>query len=162
MDNKTDSKFIGAGVFAIFFTIMGIVSLVTKKNGYWFSFGVSGLSLAYLLYLLNNTKENKSERYDDERKEFISVKSSSVSFSILLAVMLILKFVIEQKNIVVESTSLLSILIGIAVVINLITHIFYKYKFWVKVKMLCRGQPMRPSIHIPVTIGLEIHFQLSY
>ena len=129
IERKTDSKFIGAGVGAIYFTISGIVALVTKENGYWLDFGLGGLSLIYLLYLLNITKENKNERYDDERKEFISEKSTNMSFHILLGVILILKFIFERYVIVVESSILLLNIFMIALLIKFGSYLFCKNKY---------------------------------
>ena len=129
MEKKTDSKFIGAGVFAILFTIHGIVALVTKTNDYWVGFGLGGLSLVYLFYLLNKTKDNKNERYDDERKEFISEKSSNMSFNILLGVIVLLRFIIERNYIVVESSILIDIIFGIVMLIKFGTYLFCKYKY---------------------------------
>lgn len=129
IEKKTDSKFIGAGMFALLFTISGIVALMTKKNGYWVDFGLGGLSLVYLLYLLNKTKQNKNERYEDERKKFISERSSSMSFTILFAVIIISRIIIERNNIVVESSFLLSTIGVIALLIKFGTHIFCRYKY---------------------------------
>jgi uncharacterized membrane protein len=131
MEKKADSKFIGAGVWSILFTTMGFVGLLTNKNGYGYliSFAVGGCSLGYLLYLLNKTKENKNERYEDERKKFISEKSSSMSFRILFAAIVILQFIIERNNIAVESSFLLLIIAGIAMLINFGTYLFCRYKY---------------------------------
>ena len=129
MEKKTDSKFIGAGVIAILFSIIGIVDLMTNKNGYWVWFGVGGLSLAYLLYLLNITKGNRNERFEDERKEFISEKSSNMSFNILFVVIAIMQFITERNNIVIKSSLLLSFIIVVAIIIKLGTYLFCKYRY---------------------------------
>jgi steroid 5-alpha reductase family enzyme len=131
MEKKTDSKFIGAGVWSILFTIMGIVGLMTNKNvyGYLIYFAIGGLSLIYLLYLLNKTKQNKNERYEDERKKYISEKSSSMSFRILFAIIVIFQFIIGRNYIVIDSSLLLAIITCIALLINFGTYLFCKYKY---------------------------------
>lgn len=131
MKKKTDSKFIGAGVWSILFFVMGISSLVTNKNGYgyWIWFTVSGLSLVLLLYLLNKTKNNRYERYEDERKKLISEKSSSMSFNILFAVIVVLQIIFEWKNIIVDSSFLLVSIMGIALLINFVTYLICRYKY---------------------------------
>ena len=129
MEKKADSKFIGAGVWSILFTIMGIVELLANKNGYLVCFGIGGLSLVYLLYLLNETKQKTYERYEDERKKFLSEKSSSMSFRILFAVIVILQFIITRNNIAVESSSLLLIIMGIALLVNFGTYLFCRYRY---------------------------------
>lgn len=129
IEKKTDAKFIGAGMFALLFTISGIVALMTKKNGYWVDFGLGGLSLGYLFYLINKTKENKNERYEDERKKFISERSSSISFTILFAVIVISRIIIERNNIAVEPSFLLLIIAGIAMLIKFGTYLFCRYKY---------------------------------
>ncbi|HUS90020.1 MAG TPA: DUF2178 domain-containing protein [Desulfosporosinus sp.] len=125
MEKKTDSIFIGAGVWSILFFVMGISSLVTNKNGYgyWICFAVGGLSLVFLLYLLNKTKNNRNERYEDERKKLIREKSSNMSFSILFGVIVILQFIIERNYIVVESSFLLVIIMAIALLIKFGTYL---------------------------------------
>jgi len=129
IEKRTDSKFIGAGVLAILFTIHGIVELVNKTNAYWVGFGLSGLSLVYLFYLLNKTKDNKNERYDDERKEFISEKSSNMSFNILLGVIVLLNFMIQSNYIVVESSLLIRIMFWIVIPIKFGSYLICKYKY---------------------------------
>jgi hypothetical protein len=133
-EKKTDSKlikskYVTAGFLAVVFSIMGMINLMTEKNNYWVFFGVGGLSLAYLFFLLKKTKENKRERYEDERSKFIEDKSLSMSFQILLVVILILKFMIERNYIMIDSSFLIDIIFGIVVLVKFGSYLFCKYKY---------------------------------
>ncbi|MBU3093195.1 hypothetical protein KPL35_14055 [Clostridium sp. CF011] len=100
-----DSIIIGAGVWSVLFIGMGIFDLVTKKNGYWSGFLLGGLSFIYLIYLLWKTKGNTNERYEDERKKFVSDKSKSMSFDKLFVFMVIFEILIKTQKIKMDSHS---------------------------------------------------------
>ncbi|MBZ9689887.1 DUF2178 domain-containing protein [Clostridium estertheticum] len=131
MENKkkTDSIIIGAGIFAIYFIGEGIFGFITKKNGYWVPLVIGILSFLYLIYLLKRTKSNLNERYEDERKKFISEKSSSVSYSILFAVILIYSELINANKIIINTYDSLMIIMGIALIIKPIAFLICKYKY---------------------------------
>jgi len=133
MENErpTNSKLIGSSVFSIMFLIIGINEMVIKNSVYTalVSFVISAISLIYFIYQYKYLKKNPSEMYDDERRQFISEKSSSMSFIILVVVISILQLLIQRNIIVVESYSLLSMILGIALIINLVTYLICKYKY---------------------------------
>jgi|GEM_PF-5980011 len=46
--------------------------MVTKRENAFVGFVLGGLSLVFRIYLLMKTKNNTNERYEDERKKFVS------------------------------------------------------------------------------------------
>lgn len=131
MENKRkfDSKFIGAGVFAIFFTGIGIFDFITENNSYFITLGIGILSFLYLIYLLKRTRGNLNERYEDERKKFISEKSSSFSYSVLISVILVLIFLVSNGKIAISSSTALCIVLISALIIQPVAYLICKYKY---------------------------------
>jgi hypothetical protein len=129
MEKKVDSKFIGAMVFTLMFFIIGIKDLNTGKNGYWISFVISAVSLVFFIYLLKHTKKTPNERYSDERKELISLKSESMSFSLLFSVIIILEILVKSNKLILDSGMLLLILMGSALIINLVCYLICRSKY---------------------------------
>ncbi len=128
---RTSSKIIGSAVFAILFLQIGIYDLFTKEFGYptmiWFA--ISCLSFLYFIYQYKRLKNNPGEMYDDERKQFISEKSLGISFRVLFVVILILKLFIERNTVEIESSSLLTMLLGVALIVQSISYLICKYKY---------------------------------
>lgn len=128
-EKKFDSIIIGAVVFAILFIGLGIWGFVTKKNGYFIPIGIGIVSLLYLIYLLKQTKDSKNERYEDERKNFLSEKSKSKSFDILFWVIVIFEFLTSTGKIVVNSNTALLIVMSCALAIQFISYLVHKFKY---------------------------------
>ncbi|MCG8501544.1 MAG: DUF2178 domain-containing protein [Firmicutes bacterium] len=131
MEKKTNSHLIGAVVFAVLFLIVGAVELVIKKHVYasMISLGVSLVSLVYCIHLFKYIKDNPNEKYDDERKQFISEKSSSMSFNIFISVIIILKILVKKNIIMMQSDLLLTIILALGLIINSINYLICKSKY---------------------------------
>jgi len=119
----------GAGVWSILFIGIGISKIATKNNDYWVEFLLGGLSFIYLIYVLRKTKNNTNERYEDERKKFVSEKSKVMSFDILFVSIFIFKILISTGKIKMDSNSVLSIIIGGGLIIQLISYLVCKSKY---------------------------------
>jgi len=119
----------GAGVWSILFIGIGIFKIATKNNDYWVEFLLGGLSFIYLIYVLRKTKNNTNERYEDERKKFVSEKSKVMSFDILFVSIFIFKILISTGKIKMDSNSVLSIIIGGGLIIQLISYLVCKSKY---------------------------------
>jgi len=124
-----DSIIIGAGVWTILFVGIGIFKIATKNNDYWFEFIVGGLSFIYLIYALIKTKNNHNERYEDERKKFVSEKSKSMSFDILFLILAIFQILISYGKIRINSYPVISIVISGALIIRLVSYFICKAKY---------------------------------
>ena len=75
---QSDSKIVGAIVWSFSGILLGIFAVITKKDNAFVGFVLAGIALIYLIYLLRKTKNNTNERYEDERKKFVSDKSKSI------------------------------------------------------------------------------------
>ena len=82
-----------------------------------------------VIYLLKKTKFNLNERYEDERKVFISEKSSSTSYNILFIAIVILKYLISSNRIIITTNHALNLIVMSALLIKLSTYLIYKYKY---------------------------------
>jgi len=131
MGKIADSRFFSSIVGTVFCWVLAIFGLITKKeNSFVFSaFIVGVLSFAYFIYLLNKTKDDVNERYDDERKNFVSEKSRSKSFDILFAVTVIFEILVQSGKVKISADSALIIIIGSALIIQFISYLFYKSKY---------------------------------
>ena len=126
---KTDSGILGAGVFGVLFIVLGIKDLFAKQNGFWIDFLISGLGSIFLIYKLKKTKNNHNERYEDERKKFVSEKSKSIGFDVLFWFMLIFGFLIETEKIKMDSYSVIIVILGGALIIQFISYLVCKSKY---------------------------------
>ena len=126
---RTDSTLIGSGVFGIFFVGMGITDLVAKQNGFWIELLIGALGFVFLIYKLKKTKNNHNERYEDERKKFVSEKSKSIGFDILFGFMVIFQILIGSGKIKMTSNSAITIILGGALIIQLISYLVCRAKY---------------------------------
>ncbi|MBX4261565.1 DUF2178 domain-containing protein [Clostridium estertheticum] len=126
---KPDSGIMGAGVFGVFFIGMGIKDLVAKQNGFWIDFLIGALGFIFLIYKLKKTKNNHNERYEDERKKFVSEKSKSMSFDILFLILAISQILISYGKIEINSYPVISIIIIFALIIQLTSYLVCKSKY---------------------------------
>ncbi|MBU3175265.1 DUF2178 domain-containing protein [Clostridium estertheticum] len=126
---QSDSIIVGAIVWSFFGIGIGIFDIITKNDDafIWFVFG--GLSLIYLIYRLRKTKNNTNERYEDERKKFISEKSKNMSFDILFGSIVIFKILISSGKIKMDSYDVISIILGGALIIQFISYLVCKSKY---------------------------------
>jgi TRAP-type uncharacterized transport system fused permease subunit len=133
MENKKpkeiDSKIVVAIVLSFCFILVGILSVINKKDNAFVVFLLGGIPLIYLIYLLRKTKDNKNERYVDERKKFVIVKSKSISFDILFTFMVILGILIRTEKIKMDSYDVIMVVIGSALIIKFISYLACKYKY---------------------------------
>lgn len=106
-----------------------IFRLVIHNNFDWSYFVISVLSFVLLIYLLKKTKFNLNERYEDERKVFISEKSSSTSYNILFIAIVIFKYLISSNRIIITTNHALNLIVMSALLIKLSTYLIYKYKY---------------------------------
>lgn len=127
-EKKDDSIIIGAGVFAILFIVIGIFKFVVNDNGYLFIL-LGSVSFLYFIYLLKNTNGKFKEIYEDGRHEFISEKASSLSFKILLPVVLVFQFLTNVKEIVITTDITFVIIISSIIIIKVISYLFCEYKY---------------------------------
>ena len=126
---KTDSGIIGAGVFGVLFIGMAIKDLVAKQNGVWIDFLIGALAFIFLIYKLRKTKDNTNERYEDERKKFVSEKSKSISFDVMFVFMLIFETLIKIGKIKMNSYSVIIVIMCGALIIQLISYLVCKSKY---------------------------------
>lgn len=126
---KTDSILVGAIVWAILFLGMGLYKLIIKKNFDVLDFSLGGLSLVFLIYLLKKTKANLNERHEDERKKYISEKSSSISYEVHFLVITVLSFLVLKGKIIISSSSTILIVLGSALIIKSISYLICRYKY---------------------------------
>lgn len=126
---EIDSKIVGPTVWSILFIGIGIFDMVIKKNVNWLAFLLGGLSLVFLIYLLRKTKNNTNERYEDERKKFVSDQSKSMSFDRLFAFMLIFEILIKTEKIKMDSYDVIMVIMGSALIIQFISYLVCKSKY---------------------------------
>lgn len=128
-NKELDSIFLGSIMFTLFFSVIGIFDLLTKKNGYWVCFIIALVSFLLFTYLLKKSKNNTSERFSDERKELISYKSKGTSFDILWGLIAILSFLVSSKKVSLNSASILLILCVSGLLIQLCNYFIYRSKY---------------------------------
>jgi len=127
---KCPNSIIGvATLWGIMWVSFGIFGIVTKQNGFWIDLLIGALGFIVLIYQLKKTKNNHNERYEDERKSFISEKSLSTSFTILYSFIIIFEFFISRGKIKMSSDSVLSTLMISGLIIQFISYLFYKFKY---------------------------------
>ena len=128
MGKLADSRFLGSIIFTVTSLVVGIFDLITKKDSFApFTIGV--LSFVYFIYLLQKTKDEVNERYDDERKNFISEKSKSKSFDIIFAVLVIFEILVLSGKVIISARSEIIFLSSSALIIQFISYLFYKSKY---------------------------------
>jgi hypothetical protein len=109
--------------------LVGILGVINKKDNTLVVFLLGGIPLIYLIYLLRKTKDNTNERYVDERKKFVIVKSKSISLDILLPFVIISGILIRAEKIKIDSYDVIVVVVGSVLVIKLITYLACKYKY---------------------------------
>ncbi|MGK0468461.1 hypothetical protein [Clostridium sp.] len=133
MENKKpkeiDSKFGRAIVWSFSSILLGIFAVITKKDNAFVLFILGGLCLIYLIYILRKTKNNTNERYEDERKKFVSDKSKSMSFDWIFAFMVIFEILIKTEKIKMDSYDVIMVVIGSALIIKFISYLVCKSKY---------------------------------
>jgi len=75
------------------------------------------------------SKNNTNERYEDERKKFVSDKSKSISFNILFAFIVIFQILISEEKIKMDSHHVLMVISCSALIIQFISYLGCKYKY---------------------------------
>jgi len=128
-NKELDSIFLGSIMFTLFFSVIGIFDLLTKKNVYWVCFIIALVSFLLFTYLLKKSKNNTSERFSDERKKLISCRSKGTSFDILLGLIAVLSFLVSSKKVSLSSTSILLILCFSVLIIQLCNYFIYRSKY---------------------------------
>lgn len=126
---KSDSLWAYALIGTVYALGMWIFGLVINKNFDWIYFVIGVLSLILLIYLLKKTKFNLNERYEDERKTFISEKSSSSSYNILFGAIVLFEYLISSNRIVMTTDHALNLIIMSVLFIKFSTYLIYKYKY---------------------------------
>ncbi|MBW9153852.1 hypothetical protein [Clostridium estertheticum] len=128
-----NSIIMGSTFWGIYWVGAGIFGVVTKRNGFGIGFFIDlfigALGFIVLIYQLKKTKDNHNERYEDERKTFISEKSLSTSFTMLYILILLFQFLIRTGRINMNTDSVLSTLIIGGLIIQFISYLFYKFKY---------------------------------
>jgi hypothetical protein len=133
MENKKpkeiDSKILVAIFLSFCFILVGILGVINKKDNTFVVFLLGGIPLIYLIYLLRKTKNNTNERYVDERKTFIIIKSKSISLDILLPFVIIFGILIRAEKIRIDSYDVIMVVIVSALIIKFISYLACKYKY---------------------------------
>ncbi len=126
---KSDSIFVGAIVWTILFLGMGFYKLIFKDSLDWLAFLLGAASLIFLIYLLKTTKSKLNERYEDERKKYISEKSSSIGYEINFLIIVILSVFVRSGKIVISSADILLVILCSALIIKFIAYMILKHKY---------------------------------
>lgn len=126
---EIDSKILVAIILSSCFILAGILGVIIQKDNAFVYILLGGIPLIYLIYLLMKTKNNTNERYVDERKKFVIVKSKSISFDILFSFMVIFGFLIRAEIIKMDSYDVIMVVIGSALIIKFISYLACKYKY---------------------------------
>ncbi|MBX4262851.1 DUF2178 domain-containing protein (plasmid) [Clostridium estertheticum] len=126
---QSDSIIVGTIIWSLMGIGMGVFHIITKREGAlaWFILGVP--ALICLIYLLRKTKNNTNERYEDERKKFVSDKSKSMSFDKLFIFMVIFEILIQTGKIKMDSYDVIMVVIGSALIIQFISYLVCKSKY---------------------------------
>ena len=128
MGKLADSRFLGSIIFTVTSLVVGTFDLITKKDSFA-PFAIGVLSFVYFIYLLQKTKDEVNERYDDERKNFISEKSKSKSFDIIFAVLVIFEILVLSGKVIISARSEIIFLSSSALIIQFISYLFCKSKY---------------------------------
>ena len=126
---KSDSILVGAIVWTILFLSIGFFKLIFTKNLDLLAFLLGTVSLIFLIYLLKKTKLNKNERYEDERKHYLSEKSSSISYEVIFLVIVVLSALVRSGRLVIGAADVLLVILCSALIIKLIAYLFCRYKY---------------------------------
>lgn len=126
---EPDSILGGTVTCSILFIGIGIFDMVTKRENAFVAFVLGGLCLIFLIYILRKTKNNTNERYEDERKKFVSDKSKSMSFDRLFAFMVIFEILIRTGKIKMDSYDVIMVIIGSGLIIEFISYLVCKSKY---------------------------------
>jgi len=133
MENKKpkeiDSKILVAIILSSCFILAGILGVITQKDNAFVYILLGGIPLIYLIYLLRKTKNNTNERYVDERKTFIIIKSKSISFDTLFCFMVIFGILIRTEKIKMDSYDVIMVVIGSSLIIKFISYLACIYKY---------------------------------
>jgi uncharacterized membrane protein len=126
---KSDSILVGAIVCTILFLSMGFFKLIFTRNLDLLAFLLGSASLIFLIYLLKKTKSNKNERYEDERKHYLSEKSSSISYEVIFLVIVVLSALVRSGKLVIGAADVLLVILCSALIIKFIAYLFCRYKY---------------------------------
>ncbi|QAA32097.1 DUF2178 domain-containing protein [Clostridium manihotivorum] len=120
---KSDSILVGAIVWTILFLSIGFFKLIFTKEIDLLAFLLGSCSLIFLIYLLKKTKSNQNERYEDERKHYLSEKSSSISYEVIFLVIVVLSALVRSGKLVIGAADVLLIILCSALIIKFIAYL---------------------------------------
>lgn len=126
---KSDSVFVGAIVWTILFLVKGVYKLIFKNYLDWTSFIIVAISFTVLITILRKSKLNLNERYEYERKKYISEKSSSAAYEVNIYIIILLYIASKYWNMMVSYEDILLIILGSLLIVKLITYIILQNKY---------------------------------
>jgi uncharacterized membrane protein len=126
---KSDSVFVGAIVWTILFLVKGVYKLIYINYLDWTSFIIAAISFTVLIAILRKSKLNLNERYEDERKKYISEKSSSVACEVNIFIIILLYIASKFWNVIVNVEDMLLIILGSLLIVKFITYIILQKKY---------------------------------
>lgn len=126
---KSDSVFVGAIVWTILFLVKGVYKLIFKNYLDWTSFIIAAISFIVLITILRKSKLNLNERYEDERKKYISEKSSSAAYEVNIYIIILLYIASKYWNIMISAGDILLIILGSLLIVKFINYIILQNKY---------------------------------